>query len=89
MAAINAVGSSLISVGAFGLTAAVTYALAGLVDWWIALLFVTGGLAGGLAGVRLSVQLSGRKGALSKAFAVAVICVAAFVLWKSAGSYFA
>lgn len=89
MAAINAVGSSLISVGAFGLTTAVTYALAGLVDWWIALLFVVGGVAGGFAGVRLSVRLSERKGALSKAFAIAVICIAAFVLWKSAGSYFA
>lgn len=87
MAAIHAVGSSLISVGAFGLTTAVTYALAGLVDWWIALLFVTGGLVGGFAGVRLSVRLSERKGTLSRAFAVAVICVAAFVLWKSAGSF--
>lgn len=88
MAAINAVGSSLISVGTFGLTTAVTYALAGLIDWWVALLFVTGGLVGGFAGVRLSVRLSERKGTLSRAFAVAVICVAAFVLWKSAGSYF-
>ena len=38
MAAINAVGSSLVSVGAFGLTTAATYAMAGLVDWRIAAL---------------------------------------------------
>jgi uncharacterized membrane protein YfcA len=89
MAAINAIGSSLISVGTFGLTTAVTYAIAGLVDWRIAALFVAGGLAGGFAGVRLSVRLSEHRGLLSKGFAVAVICVATFVLWKSAGSLFA
>lgn len=89
MAAINAIGSSLISVGAFGLTTAVTYAAAGLVDWRIALLFVFGGLLGGVAGVRLSVRLSQSKGVLSRGFAVIVICVALFVLWRSAGSFFA
>lgn len=83
MAAINAIGSSLVSVGAFGLTTAVTYALAGLVDWRIAAVFVLGGIVGGLVGVRLSVKLSERRGSLSKAFAVVVVCVAAFVLWKS------
>jgi uncharacterized membrane protein YfcA len=83
MATINAVGSSLVSVGAFGLTTAATYALAGLVDWRIAAIFVLGGIAGGLAGVRLSVRLSEKRGVLSRSFAVAVIFVAAFVLWKS------
>jgi uncharacterized protein len=83
MAAINAIGSSLVSVGAFGLTTAVTYALAGLVDWRVAAIFVLGGIAGGLVGVRLSVRLSQRRGALSNAFAIVVVFVAAFVLWKS------
>ncbi len=83
MATINAVGSSLVSVGAFGLTTAVTYALAGLVDWRVAAVFVLGGVAGGLAGVKLSIRLSEKRGMLSKIFAVAVILVAAFVLWKS------
>jgi uncharacterized membrane protein YfcA len=83
MAAINAIGSSLVAVGAFGLATAVTYALAGLVDWRVAGVFVLGGIAGGLIGVRLSVRLSQRRGALSKAFAVVVVFVAAFVLWQS------
>jgi uncharacterized membrane protein YfcA len=83
MAAINAVGSSLVSVGAFGLTTAATYAIAGLVDWRVAAIFVLGGVAGGLAGVKLAVQLSGKRGLLSRSFAVAVVCVAVFVLWKS------
>jgi hypothetical protein len=83
MATIHAVGSSLVSVGAFGLTTAVSYATAGLVDWRIAGLFVLGGIAGGLAGVRLSITLSAKKDMLSRAFALAVACVGLFILWKS------
>lgn len=83
MATVNAVGSSLVSVGVFGLTTAITYALAGLVEWRVAGIFVLGGIAGGLAGVKLSVRLSEKRGVLSKSFAVAVIFVAVFVLWKS------
>ena len=83
MATINAVGSSLVSVGAFGLTTATTYAMAGLVDWHVAIIFVLGGIAGGLAGVKLSVLLSEKRGLLSRCFAVAVVLVAVFVLWKS------
>jgi uncharacterized membrane protein YfcA len=83
MVAINAVGSSLVSVGAFGMTTAASYAIAGLVDWRIAAVFVSGGILGGFAGVRLSVRLSERRGMLSRSFAVAVVLVAIFVLWKS------
>jgi uncharacterized membrane protein YfcA len=54
-----------------------------MVDWRVAALFVLGGIAGGLVGVRLSVRLSERRGVLSKAFAIMVVCVAAFVIWKS------
>jgi len=83
MSTINAVGSSLVSVGTFGMTTATSYALAGLVDWRIAAIFVSGGILGGWVGVKLSILLSGRRGALSKSFAVVVVFVAAFVLWKS------
>ncbi len=83
MMTINAVGSSLVSVGAFGLTTAASYALSGLVDWRIAALFVLGGIAGGLIGVRLSLKLAAEKGMLTKAFAVAVSCIGLFILWKA------
>jgi uncharacterized membrane protein YfcA len=83
MSTINAIGSSLVSVGLFGLTTAATYAVAGLVDWPVAAIFVLGGVAGGLVGVKVSVHLSEKRDVLSKSFAVAVIFVAAFVLWKS------
>jgi uncharacterized membrane protein YfcA len=86
---INAVGSSLVSVGAFGITTAATYALAGLIDWRVALVFVIGGIAGGLIGVRLSLRLAEHRGTLSKAFATAVVFVALSVLWKSSAGLFA
>ncbi len=88
MAAINAVGSSLVSVGAFGLTTAISYAVAGMVDWRIAALFIVGGVLGGLAGTRLAGHLAGQRGALTRIFAVAVLVVAAFILWRSAGAFF-
>jgi uncharacterized membrane protein YfcA len=87
MATLNAVGSSLVSVGAFGMTTVMTYAFAGLVDWRVAAIFVIGGIVGGLIGVKLSIRLSEKRGMLSKCFAVAVIFVAGFVLWKSSVSF--
>jgi uncharacterized membrane protein YfcA len=46
----NAVGSSLVSVTAFGLTTAGNYAWSGLVDWPLAGLVVAGVVLGGLLG---------------------------------------
>ncbi|MFZ0486215.1 MAG: sulfite exporter TauE/SafE family protein [Arenicellales bacterium] len=84
MATINAVASSLVSVGAFGLTTAASYALAGMVDWRVACFFILGGVLGGLAGTKLAGRLSGRRGALTRIFAVVVLVVAGFILWRSA-----
>lgn len=83
MATLNAVGSSLVSVGAFGLTTAATYATAGMIDWPVAGTFIAGGVGGGLAGVALSARLASYRGALSRTFAMTVVVVAVFVLWKS------
>ncbi len=47
MPILNAIGSSLNSVGSFSLTTALNYAFSGLVDWAIALLFIGGGIVGG------------------------------------------
>jgi uncharacterized membrane protein YfcA len=84
MGMINAIGSSLVSVGVFGLSTAATYSWAGMVDWRVAAIFVAGGIAGGVVGVKLSVVLTERRSLLSRGFAVVVVCVAAFVLWRSA-----
>ena len=72
MAMLNAVGSSLFSVGAFGLTTAVNYAQDGLIDWRVAGLFIAGGLAGGVAGTRISGLLAARKGLLNRLFALLI-----------------
>jgi len=52
MPMICAIGSSLLAVGAFGLTTAVTYGLSDLIDWPVAAEYLAGGLGGGLVGWR-------------------------------------
>ena len=82
MAMLNAVGSSLFSVGAFGLTTAASYAASGLVDWTLAGLLVGGGIAGGLVGLRLAVWAAPRKGLMGRLFASVLFAVAAYMLWR-------
>jgi uncharacterized membrane protein YfcA len=89
MAVINAVGSSLLSVGAFGLTTAISYAASGLVDWRVAAYFVAGGVVGGIAGTWGAGRLAELRGALNKIFAAGVIVVAGFILWTSGPALFA
>ena len=86
MPMINAVGSSLVAVSAFGLTTAANYASAGLVDWALAGVFIVGGVLGGLLGARLAKHLSGTQGRLTTVFAGLIFVVAAYMLWKSAGA---
>jgi len=88
MPLLTAVGSSLLSVTAFGLTTAGNYALSGFVDWWLAALLVGGGIVGGLLGVVAARNLSARKSALSYAFAAVVIVVGAYVVWRGLGAFF-
>jgi uncharacterized membrane protein YfcA len=88
MAVINAVGSSLLSVGAFGLTTAVSYLANGLIDGRVAAFFTAGGVLGGLAGVKLAGSLSQHRNLLSRIFAVMVMGVACFVLWQAAPGFF-
>lgn len=85
MPILNAVGSSLFSVGAFGVTTAANYAVSGLVDWRIAAFFILGGVIGGVIGMRLAIRLSGHRGALTVIFATVLFAVAAYMLYRSAG----
>jgi len=85
MPLINAIGSSLVSVTAFGLTTAASYAWSGLVDWPLAGLFIVGGALGGLLGIRLARHLSGYKHALSLTFSGTVIAVGLYVIARSIG----
>ncbi len=83
MTMLQAVGSSLFSVGSFGATTAASYALDGLVDWRVALLFIGGGLVGGAIGASFATQLSKQRGTLQRIFAGVVFVVAAYMLYRS------
>lgn len=84
MPLIMAIGSSLVSVTAFGLTTAANYALSGFVDWWLVTLFVAGGVFGGLAGAHLAGVLAKKKRALSIVFAAIVAAVGIYVAVRGA-----
>jgi uncharacterized membrane protein YfcA len=83
MPLINAIGSSLVSVTAFGATTAASYAWSGLVDWPLAFLFIAGGALGGFAGTRLARHLAGHKHALTRVFSGIVIVVGLYVIARS------
>ena len=83
MPLLDAVGSSLVSVTAFGSTTATTYAASGLVDWRIAALFVLGGAAGGVLGIMLAKRLARQKRALTFIFSGVVTAVGMYVVAKS------
>ena len=87
MEMINAVGTSLVAVTAFGLTTALNYARSGLIDWTLAAVFVGGGIVGSLAGTRSAKRLSGG-GQLTSVFVTLIFVVAAYMLWKSAAAIF-
>jgi uncharacterized membrane protein YfcA len=86
MPILNAVGSSLFSVGVFGVTTAANYAVSGLIDWRIAGWFIAGGIVGGHIGIRLAVKLTRRRGVLVKLFAAVLFAVGAFMLYRNAGT---
>ena len=83
MPILNAVGSSLMAVTAFGLTTAANYAFSGLVDWTLGAVFIAGGLLGGLLGARSASALADRKGALNTLFAALIFAVAVYMLVRT------
>ena len=83
MIMLNAVGSSLVAVTAFGAATAASYAFSDLVLWDVAGLFVLGGFLGGLIGQRLSAAIANRKGTLTLMFAEFIFITAAYIGWKS------
>ena len=84
MPLINAIGSSLVAVSAFGLTTAASYAVSGLVDWQLAALFIVGGALGGFLGIKLAHRLAGgSKRALGLIFSGVVITVGIYVVVRS------
>ena len=83
MPILNAIASSLFSVGTFGLTTAINYAVSAFIDWRGAGLFIAGGVLGGAYGMRTVVNLANRKGWLTRIFALVIFAVALYMLLRS------
>lgn len=86
MPMLNAVGTSLVAVTAFGLTTALNYARSGMVDWMLALVFILGGVGGSYGGTWAARRLSGSRGQLTTIFAGLIFVVAFYMLWRSSSA---
>jgi hypothetical protein len=84
MPMINAIGTSLFSVGVFALATALNYAASGFVDWLVAAEFIGGGVVGGFLGMKAAVHLSAQRSTLNRLFAGLVFIVALYIIWRSA-----
>ena len=78
---IEAIGTSLVSVSAFGLTTATNYFVAGNVDVLVAILFVVGGVMGGILGVRLTDKIPNVL--LGKIFAIVLFAISVYISAKT------
>src|SRR5690606_17985594 len=87
MPILNAIGSSLVAVTAFGLTTALNYSLPGLVDWLLSCVFIVGGILGGRLCVEAAARLSTGRRTLQSVFAGLIFIVALYMLWQSAGIF--
>jgi uncharacterized membrane protein YfcA len=83
MPMINAIGTSLFAVGAFGLATAMNYAASGFVDWLVAAEFIGGGLVGGYLGLKAACHLAAQKSTLNRMFAALVVAVGFYIIWRS------
>ncbi len=82
---IQAIGTSLMSVGTFGVVTAIRYGLAGKLNILISVLFVLGGISGGWVGAKISSQMPRRT--LTYVFSGIIIAVAIYVMILNA-NYF-
>ena len=83
---LGAIGSSLLSVGAFGLATAANYAWSGMIAWPAAATFIGGGLVGGFAGIAAATRLGTRRDLLARLFAVVLFAVAGYMIVRTTGS---
>lgn len=84
MSMTSAIGTSLLSVGTFGLTTAISYTASGLIDWLVVALYVAGGLIGGAIGVRVCTRIGQSKRLLQRVFSGILIAVALYMLYDNA-----
>ena len=78
---IQSVGTSLLSVGTFGVVTAARYSLSGDLDLVISGLFIAGGILGGWLGARLASKVPKKR--LTQIFAIIVIIVAVYIIYQN------
>lgn len=78
---IKAIGTSLISVGVFGVATAFVYMLRGEINILIAMLYLFGGFLGGYIGVKLTSRVNVKY--LKLLYGIFVICVGIFIIYKN------
>jgi hypothetical protein len=61
----------------------VNYAVSGLVDWPVALLFIVGGIGGGWIGALLAKRLSAQRQTLTRLLGCMLVVVAGYMLYRS------
>lgn len=83
MPMIEAIGSSLVAVGAFGAATAANYAISNLVAWTVALEYILGGIVGGWVGARLAVRCARERMLLNRIFGGILAAVAIYILMRS------
>lgn len=79
----NAVGTSLLAVGTFGVVSGLTYLHYGEVNLLITVLYLAGGIFGGYIGTRFSTTMPKNK--LRIIYAVVIILVALYLIYKNIG----
>ncbi|MGC9091045.1 MAG: sulfite exporter TauE/SafE family protein [Fervidicoccaceae archaeon] len=77
----KAIGTSLLSIGTFGMVTAVRYYLSGQLNPLISFLFIAGGFFGGLGGAKVSTSLPKRT--LTKIFSLVLILIGLYVIYRS------
>jgi len=77
----NAAATSLAAIAAFGAATAITYTVAGEVDWRIVVFFIAGGVAGAMVGNRMGVNTK----ILQPLFGALVIATGIYVALRSMG----
>ncbi len=87
MPLVSAIGSSLVSVFAFGASTAANYAISGLVDWRLAAIFVGGAALGGALGAAVGRLPFMQRKVLQPLFALVVMAVGLFTLSRSISAW--
>ncbi|MDA8389762.1 MAG: sulfite exporter TauE/SafE family protein [Gammaproteobacteria bacterium] len=89
MRMLEAVGTSLLAVGVFGLTTTISYAASGLVSWRIGVEFLFGGVIGGWAGASAASHIAQKGRLLNYIFSGIVALVGLYMAAAYAGDFVA